>query len=122
MSKISLGLTAVALLALAVLAGPSSRVVYAQNNAAVVTHECPTDIGVALIGGFLFQYCFDSAVTSSGNGNGSFHGSLLDPTTSPSRAVHISGFGCDPGNGLTTDTELTVTPSGRVDGTCKVHP
>ena len=124
MSKISLGLAAAALVAFAVFAGSSPRVVvHAQNNAALVYHECPADLGLAGIGGFTFQYCFDSVDTSSGNGNASFHGVLLDPTTAPSKSTHITGFGCETdGGAFTTDTELDVTPSGNVEGTCKSHP
>ncbi len=77
----------------------------------------------ASIGGHVFDYCFSDVVTPSGNANAHFTGDLLTPA--PDKAVTIRGFGCQaayPNGGFTTDTKITITPSGKVNGYCKLHP
>ncbi len=76
------------------------------------------------VGTHVFNYCFSDVVTPSGNANARFKGELLSPA--PDKAVTITGFGCiasfpDP-SGFTTDTKITITPSGNVSGHCKFHP
>ena len=90
---------------------------------AVVFHTCPGTPFLSSVGGFTFSYCFDDVVTPSGNANANFHGDLVAGSTAPSQATKVTGFGCTAGfptgDRFTTDTQLVVTPSGEVNGTCK---
>lgn len=123
MSKMNLGLTVLTLSGLALVAGLSPNAAHAQNDdgPAVVYHACPTEYGELTIGAYDVEYCFDSTATPSGNGNATFHGYLIDKSTAPKKTDTVSGFACYAGNGITYDTELTVTPSGRILGVCKAH-
>jgi len=96
------------------------------DNGALRYVSCPDTTFTDTVGGFTINYCFQDVVTSSGNANALLSGVLVDPSTAPSKATTVAGFGCiaDFGNGgvlITTDTRLTVTPSGNVNGTCKFH-
>ena len=97
------------------------------GGGAIVFHSCPdtSSFPPAVEGGFEFNFCFDDTVTPSGKANASFHGSLVDPTTAPSKATTVSGFGCEAdypgGSDVTTDVRMVVTPSGQINGTCKFH-
>ena len=124
MSKISLGLSVVALAALAVFAGLSSRaVVHAQSDdVAMVIHYCPTEVASHHLDGYHYEYCFDSVQTSGGPEHASFHGELIAPSTPPTITVRITtGWHCLFEDGrLSTEQELTITPSGNVEGECRV--
>jgi hypothetical protein len=107
----------------AALVGPASA-----DNGSVHYVSCPDTSFVSNVGGYTFEYCFSDVVTSSGNANAHFQGQLLDPAAAPAKATTIEGFGCTAGYnppsfyGSTTDTRLVVTPSGKVNGSCKFHP
>jgi hypothetical protein len=95
----------------------------ADSNAVQVV-PCRGTVFTITEGGFTFTYCFTDVVTPSGNANAHFHGSLVDPTTAPSRATKVSGFLCTAGyphGDNTTDSRLVVTPDGTVNGICKFH-
>lgn len=104
---------------------------HATDNGAVVFHTCPVTLGTVTVpvnvtvGGFTFNYCFDDSVTPSGDATAHFHGTLVNPSTAPSQATDVTGFSCEAGfptgDRFTTDTQLVVTPSGEVNGTCKFH-
>lgn len=124
MSKIYLGLAAVALTAFAVIAGSPSRVVHAQSNGAFVLHTCPAgpgEAGFESIGGYEFTFCDDETDATIDIGNFTFHGSLVDPSTAPGHTVIIRGFNCATIEGVTTDSEVIITPSGAVEGSCTAH-
>ena len=122
MSKMNLGLTVLALSGVALLAGLSPHAANAQSDdSAVVFHACPTEYGEITIGGYDFEYCFDLTDSASGKGNATFHGYLVDRSTAPRKTITVTGFDCFTGDGDTTDSELTVTPSGHILGVCKSH-
>ena len=122
MSKVKFGLTAMMLSGIGLVSGLSTSTARAQNDgAAVVYHACPAEDGEISIDGYDFQYCVDLTDTPSGNGDASLHGSLIDPSTAPSKAVTVTGFPCYAGYGITYDTKLTITPSGEIHGSCKYH-
>lgn len=122
MSKMNLGITAIALSGIVLMSGLSTRTAQAQSDeAAVVYHACPSAYGELSLGGYDFEYCFDSTTTPSGNSNAQFHGFLVDTTTAPRKTAKLSGFGCSAGGEITYDTELSVTPSGEIHGSCKLH-
>lgn len=122
MSKMKFGLTAVVLSGLGLISGLSTSTAHAQSDqGAVVYHACPAELGELTIDGYDFQYCFDLTATPSGNGNGSFHGELLDLSTAPAKTVTVTGFPCWAGFGVTYETKLTITPSGQIHGSCESH-
>jgi hypothetical protein len=112
---------------IAVLAATGALVAPALATAepgggAVVERICP-ELGPAIIEGFEFTYCADEVQTPSGKANANFHGELTStsPRPAPEKATTVTGFGCDTTYGITEDTRLVVTPSGQVNGTCKLH-
>jgi len=71
-------------------------------------------------GQYTFTYCFSETGSPSGNGNAAYHGTLISPA-SGQRAV-IENVACfsstGSGSGVTT-TDIKISPSGNVNGTCK---
>ncbi len=94
------------------------------GNGALRYVACPF-VAAQELDGFMFNMCFSDVVTPSGNANAHFHGSLVDPTTAPSRTVVFTGFECFAAfpnlTIVTTDSRVVFTPSGQVSGTCFFH-
>lgn len=104
-----------------VAGGSLSNQTRAHAQATVETF-CPADqSNFGAFGPYQFYYCFDEVQTPNGKANVSFHGALTEESAVPSKTLHLSGFEYGTSDGPTTDCQLVITPSGEVNGTCKLH-
>jgi hypothetical protein len=88
------------------------------EGAVVERGECSISIE-----GFAGPCTFSTVLTPSGNSAFKAQGTLAEGVVAPEHAVHIKGFECLTPAGTTTNSRLTVTPSGRYHLTCVVkHP
>ena len=97
--------------------------VHAQSSdGALVLHGCPDTITYeGHSDGYAYDVCADIVFTPSGNVNATFHGSLIDPTTAPTKAVVVRDFPCEYNGEVTYDSQVVITPDGSVNGRCELH-